>query len=123
MYNEENTRLSLFFTKKTSLATWARVGNLERETALYKKLSRNLKEVSFITYGGKKDKKFSDRLHTIKLMPVQWHRREINTILELIMKYYPELRRTDILKTNQIRGAEIPIWVKKRFGKKLIVRC
>ncbi len=123
MYNEENTRLALFFTKKTSLATWARVGNLERETALYKKLSEILKEVSFITYGGKKDIYFSSQLNNIKLLPVQWHEREISTVLELILKYYPELRRTNVLKTNQIEGAEIPIWFKKRFEKKLITRC
>ena len=118
-----NTSLALFFTKKTSLATWAQVGNLDRETALYKKLSERLKAVSFITYGGEKDKKFSDRLYNIKLMPVQWHKRQILTILELMLKYYPELRRTSILKTNQIQGAEIPIAIKKKFGKKLITRC
>jgi glycosyltransferase involved in cell wall biosynthesis len=122
-YNEENTSLALFFTKKTSLVTWARVGNLDRETALYKKLSERLKTVGFVTYGGKKDKRFADRLNNIKLMPVQWHRRKINTVLELILNYYPELRRTNVLKTNQIEGSEIPIWFKKRFGKKLITRC
>lgn len=123
MHNEENTRLSLFFTKKTGLSTWAQVGSLDRETALYKKLSKNLKGVSFVTYGGRKDKRISDSLTNIKVLPVQWHRREINTVLELIFKYYPELRKINILKTNQIAGAEIPLWFKKRFGKKLITRC
>jgi glycosyltransferase involved in cell wall biosynthesis len=122
-YAERNTRLTLFFTKKTGLSTWARVGNLDRETALYKKLSEKLKGVSFVTYGGKKDKKLSDRLNNIKLLPAHWHKREVNTVLELILKYYPELRRTTLLKTNQIDGAQIPIFFKKRFGKKLIVRC
>jgi glycosyltransferase involved in cell wall biosynthesis len=123
MYIEKNKRLALFFTKKISLGTWAQVGNLDRETALYKKLSEYLKEVSFVTYGGKEDKKFSDKLDNIKLMPIKWHKRQTLTILELMLKYYPELRRTNILKTNQIQGAEIPIWLKKRFGKKLITRC
>lgn len=120
---EKNKRLALFFTKKTSLGTWARVGNLDRETALYKKLSEYLKEVSFITYGGKEDKKFSDKLDNIKLMPIKWHKRQTLTILELMLKHYPELRKTNILKTNQMPGAEIPIWFKNRFGKRLIVRC
>jgi glycosyltransferase involved in cell wall biosynthesis len=120
---KQNVNLTLFFTGGVSLKTWAKTGNLDRETALYKKLSLNLKEVSFVTYGGKQDKKFLDRLNNIKLLPVQWHRREINTVLELMLKYYPELRKINVLKTNQIAGAEIPLWFKKRFGKKLITRC
>jgi len=117
------TSLTLFFTKKVSLKTWLRTGNFDREIALYKKLSENLKEVNFVTYGGESDRRFVNMLNNIKLMPIQWHEREISTVLELILKYYPELRRTNVLKTNQIEGAEIPIWFKKRFEKKLITRC
>jgi glycosyltransferase involved in cell wall biosynthesis len=118
-----NTHLALFFTKKTSLTTWYRVGNLDREIALYKKLAEILKEVKFITYGGHNDKKFSEILGRIKLISVRWHKSEINILIELILRHYPELRDTHLLKTNQIKGAEIPIWFKKRFGKTLIVRC
>jgi glycosyltransferase involved in cell wall biosynthesis len=115
--------LALFFTKKTSLATWDRVGNLDREIAIYKQLSNTLKEVSFVTYGGKEDLNFSGKLDSIKLMPIKWHKREIFTTLELILKYYPEIRKIDVLKTNQINGAETPIWIKRKLGKKLITRC
>lgn len=55
-------------------------------------------------------------------MPVTWHTKTI-TILHLLLRYFSEINHSDILKTNQIRGAEIPLWIKKRFGKKLIVRC
>lgn len=120
---KNSTSLTLFFTKKVGLKTWLRTGNFDREIALYKKLLENLKEVNFVTYGGKSDKKFMREPDNIKLMPVQWHEREINTVFELIMKYYPELRRTNVLKTNQIEGAGIPIWFKRRLGKKLITRC
>jgi glycosyltransferase involved in cell wall biosynthesis len=34
-----------------------------------------------------------------------------------------KIYESDVLKTNQIPGSEIPIWFKKHFGKKLIVRC
>lgn len=118
-----NTHLALFFTKKTSLSTWHRVGNLDREIALYKKLSKNLKEVSFVTYGGRKDMNFSDKLDGINLMPTQWHKRESFTAFELILKYYPKIREIDVIKTNQVNGSEIPIWFKKKLGKKLITRC
>jgi len=39
------------------------------------------------------------------------------------MKYYNEIKESSIFKTNQILGSEIPLWFKKRFRKKLIVRC
>jgi glycosyltransferase involved in cell wall biosynthesis len=123
MKSLKNAHLALFFTKKTSLATWDRVGNLDREIAIYKQLSNTLKEVSFVTYGGKEDLNFSGKLDSIKLMPIKWHKREIFTTLELILKYYPEIRKIDVLKTNQINGAETPIWIKRKLGKKLITRC
>ena len=33
------------------------------------------------------------------------------------------LQESDIFKTNQVAGAEIASWLKKRFNKKLIARC
>jgi len=119
----KDTTLTLFFTGGVTLKTWAQVGNLSREIALYEKLSERLKSVNFVTYGGEQDRIYSNRIGNIKLLPIKWHKRQFLTILELMLKYYPEIKRTNILKTNQILGSEIPIWAKKRFGKKLIIRC
>jgi len=114
--------LSLFFTKHVSLKTWADIGIIDRELALYKKLSIHLKKINLITYGGRKDKIYSDLLGDINALPLVWRFRAF-TILNLLLKYYPELKDSDILKTNQINGSEIPLWVKRKFKKKLIVRC
>lgn len=118
----ENTILTLFFTRGVGLRTWVDVGNIDRELALYKELAVRLKRVNMVTYGGRKDKIYKEMLGDIKILPVTWHNQPI-TILQLLMKYYPEIKHSDILKTNQIKGVEIPLWFKKRFGKKLIVRC
>ena len=114
--------LTLFFTKGTGLKTWADVGIIDRELALYEKLATHFKKINMVTYGGSKDKVYSDKLGNIKLLPIMWRTRAI-PLLYLLMKYYPEIRYSDILKTNQINGSEIPLWFKKRFGNKLIVRC
>ncbi len=119
----EDTTLTLFFTGGVSLKTWAQIGSLDREVEIYKRLSNHLKRVDFVTYGGKQDKIYSNRIGVIKLLPTKWYKRQLLTILRLLLEHYPEIRNTDILKTNQIPGSEIPIWIKKHFGKKLIVRC
>lgn len=118
-----NTTLTLFFTGGMSLKTWAEVGNLDRELDIYKKLSKKLKNVNMVTYGGKGDRVYAKNFGEINLLSTTWHNSSKLTILHLLLKYLPQIYKSDILKTNQIPGSEIPIWIKKYFGKKLIVRC
>jgi glycosyltransferase involved in cell wall biosynthesis len=119
----ENTSLTLFFTGGVGLKTWAEVGNLDRELELYKRLGKKLKEVNIVTYGGKRDRLYAKNLEEINLLSTTWYNSPKRTILHLLLKYLPQIYRSDILKTNQILGSEIPIWIKKHFGTKLIVRC
>jgi glycosyltransferase involved in cell wall biosynthesis len=119
----KDTSLTLFFTKGVSLKTWHDVGNFERELEIYKRLSKELKGINFITYGGDNDSQFLSQLDSINLLPVKWHKNKHFTIFELLFKYLTQIYQTDILKTNQIPGSEIPIWIKRYFKKKLIVRC
>ena len=119
----KDTNVTLFFTGGVSLKTWAEIGNLDRELEIYKRLSKKLKEVSMVTYGGKGDRVYAKDLGEINLLSTTWHNNPKLTILHLLLKYLPQIYKSDILKTNQIPGSEIPIWIKKHFGKKLIVRC
>jgi glycosyltransferase involved in cell wall biosynthesis len=118
-----DTNFVLFFTGGVSLKTWAEVGNLDRELEIYKRLSKKLKNVNMVTYGGKGDRVYAKDLGEINLLPTTWHNNPKLTILHLLLKYLPQIYKSDVLKTNQIPGSEIPIWIKKHFGKKLIVRC
>ncbi|MCP8310249.1 MAG: glycosyltransferase family 4 protein [Candidatus Methylarchaceae archaeon HK01M] len=119
----ENTILTLFFTYGKSLKTWADVGSLDRELELYKRLAKILKEVNIVTYGGRKDKLYIKSLGEINLLSITWYPNLKWTILNLLLRYLPQIYKSSILKTNQIKGSEVPLWFKKRFGKKLIVRC
>ena len=119
----KNLTLTLFFTGGTSLTDWAEKGNLDRELAIYHRMAEKLKKVNLVTYGGENDKQFADRIGKLKLIPANWYSRPQLTALNLALRYSPGIMASDIMKTNQIRGAQIPVWLKKVFKKKLIVRC
>jgi len=118
-----NATMTLFFTGGISLKTWIDVGNIDRELEIYKRISGKMSRVNFVSYGGWSDRKYMKNLGDINLLSVKWHKKEIFTIYNLILKYYSEIKKTDVLKTNQIIGSEIPIWFKDKFKKKLIIRC
>ncbi|MBA7489479.1 D-inositol-3-phosphate glycosyltransferase [subsurface metagenome] len=115
--------LTLFFTGGVGLKTWAQVGNLNREITIYRRLVEYLKTVNFVTYGGRADYRYAHSLGNISLYPISWRGSMLIKLVYLLIRHWPMLMRSDILKTNQIRGSEIPIWLKKHSGKKLIVRC
>ena len=115
--------LTLFFTRRTGLCDWDRVGNLDREIHLYHRLTGNLNQVNFITYGGRQDRAYSSRIAPIQVCPIA-RRLPVPVSRELLfMSHRSLLRESDIFKTNQVAGAEIATWLKRKFGKKLITRC
>jgi len=119
----ENVTLSLFFTAGMSLKTWAATGNLARELEIYHRLAGKLKRINLITYGGKADRTYANELGNLRLLPANWHRYPELTALSIALRFAPQLTSSVIFKTNQIRGSQIPVWLKKVFRKKLIVRC
>ncbi len=117
------TTLTLFFTGGVGLKTWARVGNLEREIVVYQRLAECLKAVNFVTYGGHADYGYANSLGSISLYPVSQRGSMPIKLAHLLIRHWLMLLRSDVFKSNQIQGSEIPLWFKKHFGKKLIVRC
>jgi len=119
----KNTSFTLFFTGGVGLKTWAEVGNLEREITIYQRLTEHLKAVNFVTYGGRADYRYADSLGNIGLYPISRRGSMTIKLVHLLIRHWPMLMRSDVFKTNQIQGSEIPVWLKKHSGKKLIVRC
>ncbi len=119
----KNTSLTLFFSGGIGLKTWAEVGNLEREIAIYRRLAEHLKAVNFVTYGGRADYRYTECLGDIGLYPISWRGSMPIKLANLLIHHWPVLMRSDVFKTNQIQGSELPMWLKKYLGKKLIVRC
>ncbi len=115
--------LTLFFTAGTGLTDWDHGGNLERELAVYRKLAERFGAVNLVSYGGKRDSGYAGKLPEFNVCPAAWRRRQGLTALEVALRHGATLARSDIFKTNQMRGAQIPLWLKRVFGKPLIVRC
>jgi glycosyltransferase involved in cell wall biosynthesis len=116
-------RLVLFFTRGVSLGTWARAGLLDRETALYRRLGQDGVKVSFVTYGGRDDHRYRAQLNGIRVIPLHHPRSPRRSLARLWLRHWPVLANCDVLKTNQILGAEIAVWSKWTFRKRLLVRC
>lgn len=117
----ESFGLTLFFTKGVSLDTWASVGMLERELAIYKVLQHEIDHVQFVSYGEREDSKLKDKLEGIELihnrwqLPIDWYVRTLGSRLGTAKR--------QIFKSNQINGAEIALQMAKKKGAKFVARC
>lgn len=118
----KSNRLALFFTLGVSLRFWEKIGQLSRESRIYKYLADHFDEVYFLTYGSE-DKAYERKIAPIKVLP--------KSVIIPIMLYsvlmplihWKVLKKIDILKTNQMLGAWAAVFTKLLMRKKLIVRC
>ncbi len=118
-----NLRIGLFFTRGVSLKTWDMVGNLDREVAVYRRMIQDMNDVSFVTYGDVSDLNYAGRLGGITILC-----NEKNLGLEEYESNLHEIHKDrfkdfDIIKTNQMYGAELALTIAKQFGKPFIARC
>lgn len=115
--------LVLFFTRGVSLHTWVGTGMFDREVALYQQLRQDGVRVSFITYGDPADYLSRGRLDGIQIIPMRHPQSARRSLARLWLRHWPVLAGSDVLKTNQILGADLALWCKRVFRKKLVVRC
>ena len=115
--------LILFFSRGVSLATWASVGMIEREIALYLRLQVKGVNVSFVTYGGPGDLDYASHLRGIDILcnrwnlPLHWYERLLPFLHARV------LRSADVIKTNQTNGADVALRAARIWRKPLIARC
>lgn len=126
---ESQPRLGLFFTWDVSLAIWQEKGLLQREVRFYEELSDKGVEVTFYTWGGEADDDIAQTIPSIHVVPLHKDcKRPANKLLRALIsplavwKARDDLRRVDILKTNQMWGGWAPVLAKWISGKPLIVR-
>lgn len=115
--------LVLFFTRGASLTMWDNVGMFEREVAVYRRLCEQGHQVSFVTYGDKRELAFAERLPGIRICCNRWNL-SAKTYERLIpYLHMGVLRKADLIKTNQTNGAEVALAAARRWRKPLIARC
>ncbi len=124
MENLKQKTLALFFTRGISLKNWQETGNFGREIAPYKELAKIFKDIYFFTYGREDDLKYQEFLpENIKIFPKKWNLPSILYSLFLPFLYQKELKKADVLKTNQMAGSWAAVLAKWLYKTKLIVRC
>ena len=116
-------RLILFFTRGVSLQTWSELGLLNREISLYRSLRPYMRSINFVTYGNAGDLRFAKQAGDISIICNRWGFKE-GWYRYLLTRFYPLMwRGCTVVKSNQIRGAEVALEVSRRFGNKFIARC
>lgn len=119
----------LLFTYLISLKKWDELGLLSREISLYKKLEDRAINYAFITYGDKRELKYSNVLGNIEIIPVKSYLRTSIPFFHFLqsfllpIKLRRRLQKFQIVKTNQIYGSWITWPLKYIYKKKILIRC
>jgi glycosyltransferase involved in cell wall biosynthesis len=111
--------LTLFFTRGNSLAKWHAIGSLQREIAFYQGLQSQNIQVSLITYGGPGEESFLVQEPGFDILYNRWNFPLI--IYEWLMPWLFG-KSSDLLKTNQVKGAHIALIAGILWRKPVIVR-
>ena len=115
--------IALFFTEAVSLETWDEVGMLDREIALYERLRAEGVNFSFVTYGTRADLRFAERFSGIRILCNTW-RLPVRQYARLIPWLHRRtLAKADVIKTNQMAGADVALRVARKLDKPLVARC
>lgn len=123
-------KVIIFFTYGISLKDWKDTGLLDREIRLYEYLIENFNlDITFVTFGNQYDEEILDN-ENIKVVPIyKYFKKSKNTLFEVFKSVLYPIRlknkisfQNNVLKTNQLWGAWIPIVVKIVYKTPLIVR-
>lgn len=116
------TTLSLFFTEGVSLAEWEASGAFAREVALYQQMVARGWGVNFVTYGAQ-DSAYAAQLGGIAICQNarRWPRARYLRLLPLL--HAPALARSQIIKSNQVSGAEAALRAARLWRKPFVARC
>lgn len=121
--------LVLFFTYGVSLKTWCEFGLLDREVILYSYLTKLGVKVTFVTYGDESDYIIGKKIPKINVLPIyslfkKPNNKFVRFIQSFTISFYLKkvIKSADILKTNQMYGAWVPIIAKLLFNKKVLLR-
>jgi len=121
-------KVLLTFTYDVSLEIWEKNGIISREVSLYKELSKNNVDITFLTYGNDNDLKYSDLLGDISICPVSNFIKSKSSFMQIIKSFFIPIKlknlikEFDIIKTNQVYGSWISFISKILFKKRIIIR-
>ena len=119
----DGRHLVVFMTHGVSVSDWARIGMLDRELAIYRRLVAEGMRVTLMSSGGAAELEHLGRLGPIELccnhrgLPLAAYR------LALPWLHRRQLGRVDVIKTNQTAGGLLARHAARRWGAALVARC
>ncbi len=115
-------RMTLFLTKSLTLHTWYEQGILERELAVYRSLQSLGVDITIVSYGGREEHEFAEQLQGMRLLTnwINWHDRRYEHRLHQLHGLH--FWKTDVLKTNQMIGAEVAVRASRFWKTPLLLR-
>ncbi|TNE73796.1 glycosyltransferase family 1 protein [bacterium] len=115
--------LTLFLTENMSLKEWDRIGLLSREMAIYEKLMSDF-SIQIFSYGDVGEYYYEDKYEDLSVLIIPYYRKNISLKNRVhLFKALRKLRKSSIIKTNQIKGADRAVFYSKKWGIPLITRC
>lgn len=118
-----HTDLVVFMTGGMSLAEWDRLGILDREVEVYRRLTDRCASVTIVSYGGSDDLRLAPRMPGIRIVCNRW--RLPARLYESYLTHWA-LRQSCgrlVVKTNQSHGGELPLRIARKLGGRFVARC
>jgi len=115
-------RLTLFLTQSLTLRKWYEQGIFDREIAIYRKLQEMGVTIQIVSYGGRDEQDFASRLPDMRILTnwLNWSPKRYENRLHQLHGLH--LWRTDLIKTNQMIGADIVLRASRAWRKPLLLR-
>jgi glycosyltransferase involved in cell wall biosynthesis len=123
-------KVLVLFTYEISLKIWDNSGLFDRETKLYKEISKNSDVTyTFLTFGDKKDIEYRNNLVNIEIIPIyDYINKSSLRVVNIIKSFFVPLLlkkvfvESDILKSNQLNGSWILLIAKLLYKKPIYIR-
>jgi glycosyltransferase involved in cell wall biosynthesis len=115
--------LALFLSRATPLGEWERIGILEREIALYRRLRPHLAGLTIVTSGGEGELAYQEPLGDIHILYNRWGFSPNVYSLLAPWLHWRDLRNATVFKTNQLDGAWTAVIAGKVHTRPVIVRA
>ncbi|MGE5506089.1 MAG: glycosyltransferase family 4 protein [Actinomycetota bacterium] len=114
-------RLTLFMSRRMSLARWDGAGMLDRELALYRRLAARGIEVGLLSWGGREEQDFP--VDGIRVLNDRWGLRPGIYERAFPILHAGWLARRGIYKTNQVDIGRQALAAARLWRKPLVARC
>lgn len=112
-----------FLSRATPLNRWHKMGILEREIAIYKRLSSRLGRVSIVTSGGAEELAYQEQLGQIEILYNRWGISPNLYSLLAPFLHWSALRQASVYKTNQPDGSWTAIIAGMLHRKPVVARA